>query len=156
MSILNVNHAEAAASVVLQTVRRGFTQLSTSGVDGYNLIWNSPSATPADVLAALGEKAETVFLLAQLNVQTINQAATIDGSSPPAIPSVPAGYTLTFDANGFAVLIGSPTTAVSSSTKPIPVATRTSSPAGTLVTGSTMPITTGTTGTDTMVRPGMY
>jgi hypothetical protein len=118
MSFLNqtaLTPAQVAANQVRALAQQQFMQLSQSGQRGYNLIWRNQQASPAEVLAALGTDAELVFQLALLNINTINEAATIAGTTPPTIPSVPSKYELSFASDGTAILADTPDSSSSSS-----------------------------------------
>ena len=106
MSLLNpsINPAQVAANQVLYIIQSQFQQLARSGQQGFNVIWNNPNASPTDIIAALGTSAAAVFQLAGLNIQTVQAAATIGGTTPPSIPSVPAQYVLTFNQDGSATV----------------------------------------------------
>jgi hypothetical protein len=111
----NLTPAQLAAQQILQIAKMQFQQLSRSGTQGYNLIWNNRSADPEDVIAALGTNAKAVFELAELNIDTINEASEIGGVTAPAIGSVPSEYSLTFNSDGSANVVynGSSSSAVS-------------------------------------------
>jgi hypothetical protein len=117
MSILNptTDPATAAANQVRAIIRQQFVQLGRSGLTGYSIIWKNPNATPADILAALGPDASTIFALAALNISTIEQAATIAGTTPPSLPEVPPQWVLTFNPDGSATLAPAASSSSSSS-----------------------------------------
>jgi hypothetical protein len=106
MSVLNPTSdpATSAANQVRAAARMHFQQLARSGIQSYNAIWKNPKATPQQVIAALGTDAAAIFKLADLNNSTIQSAAKIGGGTPPAIPGVPAGYTVAFKADGSATV----------------------------------------------------
>jgi hypothetical protein len=81
-------------------IKQAFFMLGQSGNSGYNLIWKNPKATPQEVIAALGTNAAAIFGLANLNISTVSSAATLGGAAAPAIPSIPAGWTLTPNSDG--------------------------------------------------------
>ena len=109
MSILNpsTDPGTVAANQVQAIIRQQFQQLKNSGLQGYNLIWNNPRATPYQVIAALGTNAAAVFQLANLNIETVTAAANLGGVTPPTLPEVPSQYVLTFNSDGSANLVAS-------------------------------------------------
>jgi hypothetical protein len=104
MPVLNPTPAQVAAQQVQNLSLSGFRNLQQFGQQGFNLIWNNKNATPQEVIAALGTNAAAVFGLATLNNSTIASAATIGGAPAPTMPSIPAGYTVTFNADGSATV----------------------------------------------------
>ncbi len=85
MPILNPSPAQVAAQQVQSLSLAGFRNLQQFGQQGFNLIWNNPSATPQEVFAALGTNAS---------------AATIGGATAPNMPSIPSGWTVTPNTDG--------------------------------------------------------
>jgi hypothetical protein len=100
MPILNPSPAQVAAQQVQSLSLAGFRNLQQFGQQGFNLIWNNPSATPQEVFAALGTNAAAVLQLATLNNSTIASAATIGGATAPNMPSIPSGWTVTPNTDG--------------------------------------------------------
>ena len=117
----NLTPAQLAAQQIIQIAKQQYQQLSRSGLQGYNLIWNNRNADPEDVVAALGTNALAVFQLAQLNMETVVTAAELGGVTPPSIPSVPSNYTINFNEDGSATVVynGSSTSDSSSSSSGI-------------------------------------
>jgi hypothetical protein len=110
----NLTPAQLAAQQILQIANAQFQQLAQSGQRGFNLIWNNQQATPQEVIAALGNKAGAAFALAQLNIATINSASEIGGTTPPTVPSIPAGFVLSFNSDGTATVTQSSSSSSSS------------------------------------------
>jgi hypothetical protein len=106
MSVLNqtVNQASQAADQVRAITKQMYTTLGRGGLQGYNLIWNNPNATPMEVVAALGTDAAAIFQFAVLNINTIQAAATIGGVTATAIPGIPSAYTIAFNQDGSATV----------------------------------------------------
>ena len=105
MSILNqTTPAQQEADQIRLIIKNAYQQDIQNGTNAYNLLWNNRNATPTAVLAALGTDAEAVFEFANENVSTINAAASIGGITPPTMPGVPAGSTVTFNEDGSANL----------------------------------------------------
>jgi hypothetical protein len=119
MSILvnNQTPAQLAAAQLTNIIKQAFFMLGQSGNSGYNLIWKNPKATPQEVIAALGTNALLIFQLANLNIQTVTQAATLAGTTPPVIPSVPDGWTLTPNSDGSMTVTQSSSSAATATRK---------------------------------------
>ena len=100
MPVLNPSAAQIAAQQVQNLSLSGFRSLQQFGQQGFNLIWNNANATPQEVMAALGTNAASVFALAALNNATIASAAGIGGVTPPSMPSIPTGWTITPNNDG--------------------------------------------------------
>jgi hypothetical protein len=92
--------AQIAARRIRQISKKQYTALGKAGIAGHNLIWNNHNASPQEVLAALGTAAVAAFQLAALNQSTVVSAAAIAGVTPPTIPSVPTGWTVTPNSDG--------------------------------------------------------
>jgi len=105
----NTTPAQQAAQQIRQAAQQSYQQLAQAGQRGWNLLWKNPLAKPADIIAALGTDAKAIFALANLNITTLSAAAGIGGVAAPAIPGVPAGYTVTFNPEGSATLAGNAT-----------------------------------------------
>jgi hypothetical protein len=104
MPLLNPTPAQLAAQQVQNLSLAGFKSLQQFGLQGFNLIWNNRNATPQQVIAALGAEAAAVFALSALNNQTIASAAQIGGVSPPNMPAIPTGWTVTANPDGTVTL----------------------------------------------------
>jgi hypothetical protein len=107
--------AQQAAAQVQQLTTNLFQQLPRTGIQCYNLIWKNRIATPQEVVAALGTNAQAIFELAELNIETINMAAQIGGSTPPSLPALPAGWSVSFPGDGSAILTEESTSSEQSS-----------------------------------------
>jgi hypothetical protein len=100
-----INPAAQAANQVVGLASQQFTQLQQAGKSGYTIIWNNPyGLTPQQVISALGTNAKMVFELQALNQSTLMSAANIAGVVAPVLPSIPNGYTLTFNSDGSATV----------------------------------------------------
>jgi hypothetical protein len=102
--------AQVAAQQILHIAKQQYLLLSRNGIQAYNLIWKNRIATPQEVVAALGTNAATVFGLADLYASTVQNAAKLDGSTPPSLPAVPSGYTVTINKDGTVTLVQPSTT----------------------------------------------
>jgi hypothetical protein len=100
-----ITPAQQAANQVIQIAIQQYRSLQQSGLQGFNLIWKNPRATPEEIIGELGTDAETIFGLASLNIGTINTAAVMAGTTPPTMPEIPAHYELHFNSDGSAVAI---------------------------------------------------
>jgi hypothetical protein len=101
--------AQQAAQQIRQQAKSTFMLMNQAGVKGWNLLWKNTQATPADILAALGTDTQAIFTLANLNIATLNTAGSIGGVAALTIPGIPAGYTVTINADGSATVTGNRT-----------------------------------------------
>lgn len=124
MGIFNNNTASSPASVaaakIVASIQRIKTVMIAEHRNAWQALWNSPGPSglqlsPADVASALGTGALQVFELAQLNVQTLQQASAITGDILPELPTVPPEWQVNPQPDGTVTILPTPTGAVSMS-----------------------------------------
>lgn len=102
---------QIAASVARQ-INSEINRRAQTTISLWNMVWNSKSATPDQVVAALGKQAGLVFNLAAENVAHLTRAASLAGQ--PLNVYLPAQYqttprAVTINSDGTVTLAPAPT-----------------------------------------------
>jgi hypothetical protein len=94
-----------AATRIVSSANQLNKAMTANYVSSYNAVWHNPTATPEQVVAALGTNAAKVFQLSVALCTLLVQAGATD------IPtSVPTGWTYVVNADGTVVLTAPATT----------------------------------------------
>jgi len=111
MSLISpVDPTTSTLNLLSVALNRGITQRVNTYNQIFNLIWNNAQGlTPQEVVAALGTNAAVLFALAAQEQSILPAAvAQVNPVATVSLPSPPAGWTVTPNADGSVALTPPP------------------------------------------------
>lgn len=92
-----VQNIDALVWNMYQSNVNGHTQL-------FNLVWNNPNATPAEIFAALGSTGASLMQIAQIHKDMVNQIAAAAGQPGIQVTEPTNKWTITPQSDGSILL----------------------------------------------------